>query len=586
MPATGRKNPRTPSAFRFAHSDALLHNVLESGSVGTVLVGLDGRITYANRAFCEMLGYSPEEAVGLQAEDLVHSDFVSEARRQLQALVAGEIDGYRAERQFLRKNGGAMWLLASASILRNERTGRPLYLIVQLTNVDGRKRAEAALADSETRLNFALEAARQGVWDHDVGTEKVHYSRMWRLMRGFEPDEVVDSSQQAWLARVHPEDRERLLLTIKKQDLGVDGYDTMEYRERHRDGHYIWILSRGRPVTWDEAGNPLRTVGTDTDITRLKTTELQLAEEKERLRVTLESIGDGVISTDGEGRVTFMNAVAEKMTGWLSVEAVGQRIEDVFDVVDEATGDIALNPVAECLALEEPFRLKEDVVLVSRNGERRDVRDSAAPVRTPDGRIIGAVLVFQDVTQSQALQRQLAHSAMHDSLTGLPNRPAFERALAAAIDQARRELREHALCFIDLDRFKSVNDTAGHAAGDALLKHVASIIRKSCRSEDFTARIGGDEFAVMLGDCSLPAAKRIAEQIIESIAAVRFPWGASIYTIGASIGITAVANRAPGLEHLLGQADRACYAAKAAGRNQVSIYAASEKDDGEFRQIA
>ena len=586
MPASGRKNPRTRSAFRFAHSDALLHNVLESGSVGTVLVSLDGQVTYANRAFCELLGYLPEEVVGLQAQDLVHPEFVAEATGQLRALVSGERDGYKAERQFLRKNGEAMWLLASASILRNERTGRPLYLIVQLTDVDGRKRAEAALADSESRLNFALEAARQGVWDHDVGTEKVHYSRMWRLMRGLGSDEEVDSSQQAWLARVHPEDRERLLLTIKKQDLGVDGYDTMEYRERHRDGHYIWILSRGRPVVWDEAGNPLRTVGTDTDITRLKTTELQLAEEKERLRVTLESIGDGVISTDGEGRVTFMNAVAEKMTGWLSVEAVGQRIEDVFDVVDEATGDTALNPVAECLALEEPFRLKEDVVLVSRNGERRDVRDSAAPVRTPDGRIIGAVLVFQDVTQSQALQRQLAHSAMHDSLTGLPNRPAFEQALAAAIDQARRELREHALCFIDLDRFKRVNDTAGHAAGDALLKHVANIIRKSCRSQDFTARIGGDEFAVMLGDCSLPAAKRIAEQIIESIAAVRFPWGASIYTIGASIGITAVANRAPSLEYLLSQADRACYAAKAAGRNQVSIYSGPEKDDGAFRQIA
>jgi diguanylate cyclase len=586
MAVASRTKPPKSAAFKFPHSDALLHNVLESGSVGTVLVDLNGQVTYANRAFCEMLGYEPQEAVGLQARDLVHPEYVEEANAQLRALVSGEIDSYRAERPFTRKSGEQIWILASASILRNERTGRPLYLIVQLTDVDGRKRAEAALADSESRLNYALEAARQGVWDHNVGTDKVHYSRMWRLMRGFEPEEEVDSTQQAWLARLHPDDRDRILANIRKQDLGIDGFDTMEYRERHRDGHYIWILSRGRPVEWDAAGDPIRTVGTDTDITRLKATEFQLAEEKERLRVTLEAIGDGVISTDGEGRVTFMNPAAERMTGWQSIEAIKQPIEDVFDVIDEASGDFAPNPVTECLARKEPFRLKEEVVLVGRNGERRDVRDSAAPVRTPDGEIIGAVLVFQDVTQSRALQRELAHSAMHDSLTGLPNRPAFERALGAAIEQARRELREHALCFIDLDRFKTVNDTAGHAAGDALLKHVANIIRKSCRSQDFTARIGGDEFAVMLSDCSMSAAKRIAEQIVDSIAAVRFPWGGSIYRIGASIGITAIANRAPDIERVLGQADTACYAAKAAGRNQVSVFSALQKNAESFQQIA
>ncbi len=258
----------------------------------------------------------------------------------------------------------------------------------------------------------------------------------------------------------------------------------------------------------------------------------------------------------------------------------------MFDIVTETTGELAANPVTECLARGEPLRPTESVVLVSRNGDHRDVRDSAAPVRTPAGELIGAVLVFQDVTQSRALQRQLAHSAMHDSLTGLPNRSAFERALTGAIEQARRELREHALCFIDLDRFKIVNDSAGHAAGDALLKHVGNIIRKSCRSQDFTARIGGDEFAVMLGDCSLVAARRIAEQIVESIAAIRFPWGGSIYQIGASIGITAVANRSPDLDGLMSQADTACYAAKAAGRNQVSIYCEPRPDAGDVRQIA
>jgi diguanylate cyclase (GGDEF)-like protein/PAS domain S-box-containing protein len=585
MPPARGKPPKT-AAFKFPHSDALLHNVLESGSVATVLNDLDGRVTYANRAFCELLDYEPEEVVGLMVPDLVHPDFVGAASKQFKSLVEGKVDGYRAERQFLRKDGEPIWILVSASLLRNERTGRPLYLIAQLTDIDRQKRAEAALAESESRMNYALEAARQGVWDHNVGTDTVHYSRMWRLMRGFAPDEEVDSSQASWLARLHPEDRERVRAQIEKQDRGVDGYDTMEYRERHRDGHYIWILSRGRPVEWDVDGNPIRTVGTDTDITRLKATESQLAEEKERLRVTLASIGDGVISTDAEGRVLFMNPVAEKMTGWQLGEAVGQRVEDVFDVVDEDTGDIAPNPVTECLAREEPFRLKDDVVLVSRTGERRDVRDSAAPVRTPDGKIIGAVLVFQDVTQSRILQRQLEHSAMHDSLTGLPNRSSFERVLVGAIEQARRELREHALCFVDLDRFKTVNDTAGHAAGDALLKEVAKVIRKSCRAQDFTARIGGDEFAVVLCDCSMAAAKRIAEQMVAAIGAVGFPWGGSVYRIGASIGIAAVTNGSPDLDQLLSHADAACYAAKAAGRNRVAVFETPGRRPDDFKQIA
>jgi diguanylate cyclase (GGDEF)-like protein/PAS domain S-box-containing protein len=564
--------PAGMETFRFRHSNAILHSVLESGSVGTLLSGTDGRLSYANPAASDLLGFETDELVGRAVSELLHPDSLADATRSMQSLFAGETSVCRAERRFLRKDGEPRWALVSASILRNERTGRPLYLISQLVDIEAQKRAEAAVAESESRLNYALEAARQGVWDHRVGTDKLHYSRMWRIMRGFAPDEDVDSSQEAWLERVHPDDRERIRSQIDKQDTGVDGYDTLEYRERHRDGHYVWILSRGKPVEFDAEGNPLRTVGTDTDITRQKTVEGQLAEEKERLRVTLESIGDGVISTDAEGRVTFLNPVAERLTGWPSWEAMGQRVEDVFDIVDEQTGDAAPNPVAECLRRETPFHLNQDVLLVSRSGERRDVRDSAAPVRTPQGTIIGAVLVFQDVTQSRALQRQLAHSAMHDGLTGLPNRSAFERALTAACDQAKRESREHALCFIDLDRFKQVNDSAGHAAGDALLKEIGRVIRANARAQDFSARIGGDEFAVVLADCSPTGARRAAQQIMDAIAAVRFSWGGKVYSVGTCVGITAITRHSPDMAAVLSEADTACYAAKASGRNCISIY--------------
>jgi diguanylate cyclase len=386
-------------------------------------------------------------------------------------------------------------------------------------------------------------------------------------MRGIPDNEVIDPDQEKWLARVHPDDVPRVLATVDKQDAGQDGYDTLEYRERHRDGHWVWILSRGKPVAWDENGTPIRTVGTDTDITRLKHAESELAEEKERLRVTLESIGDGVISTDAEERVIFMNPIAEAMTGWSEAEALGRRVSEVFIAKSESTGEPAIDHVASCLASGAPSRIEDDVILAARDGTGRGVSGTAAPVRTEDNRMIGAVLVFKDATQSQELQRRLTHSANHDGLTGLPNRTAFASALAEAQRQAGQEQRSHMLCFIDLDRFKPVNDSAGHAAGDALLQKVAHTIRRACRAQDFPARLGGDEFVLLLADCSLANAHRVASKLVEAIGTIDFSWNGKPYAISASVGVAPVTADLD--RDVLAIADAACYAAKSAGRGRV-----------------
>jgi diguanylate cyclase len=560
-----------PKFIRFQQSDALLRNVMENAAVGMVLIGIEGRIIYANRSFAEMLGYEQSECVGFDLRNIVHPDFAADAVEQSHALLAGRIENYRAERKYLRKDGEWIWVLSSVSLLRSERTGQPIYMILQISDIDRQKRAEAALAESESRYTAALDGAGQGVWDHDMRNSQVFYSRMWRIMRGFGPDEEISGEQKDWLERVHPDDRERILRIIRKQDAGDIPRTAFEYRERHRDGHYIWILSRGRPIDWFPDGSVARTVGTDTDITSLKMVEEALAEEKERLRVTLESIGDGVISTDAEARVTFLNPTAEAMTRWTLEEAIGKPADEVFTIIAERSGDVAANPVAECLAHQRIHHPDEDVVLISRSGERRDVRVSAAPVRTPEGAIIGGVLVFQDMTESRALHRELAHSATHDSLTGLPNRLAFEQALTKTVEQARIERREHALCFIDLDHFKAVNDTAGHAAGDRVLQEVGNVIRRGCRTQDFAARIGGDEFAILFADCTLAGAKMAAQKIVEAIGATRFDWERRKYEIGASAGLAAITHASPRAALLMAEADFACYAAKSAGRNRVSI---------------
>lgn len=559
-----------PKVLQFTQSGELLRNVMDHAAVGMALLGAGERLLYANKSLRDILGYNAEELADLRLDDLAPSDLTSVAAVQFARLRAGKIADFKAECQYARKDGTLIWVLLSASAMQNS-AGRPWQIILQLSDIDRQKSAEAELTYSENRWNFALEGARQGVWDHDIRRDKMFYSRMWRRMRGYADDEMVDDSQEAWISRLHPDDRERILSVIKKQDAGEDGFDTIEYRERHQNGHYVWILSRGKPVEWDENGTPLRTVGTDSDITALKSAEARLADEKERLRVTLQSIGDGVISTDAEGRIRFINQVAAGITGWSPEEATGVQITEVFDTTLDEASDVSINPVAECLDTGTVWRPNRDCLLTSKNGATVHVRESAAPVVSETGETTGAVIVFRDTTESRKMERELAYSAAHDSLTALPNRATFEKKLDAAIASARDEKRVHALCLIDLDQFKPVNDKWGHAAGDALLKHVAASIDQSCRQNDFAARIGGDEFALILTDCETEAAGNVAQLVVDAIRAIRFDWNGETISVGASIGLTSIQGVLDA-DTLYHHADTACYAAKASGRNCVRAY--------------
>lgn len=558
--------------LRLDQGGPFFRQMVERAPIGMALVTTGGRISYANRALGALLEADVKDCVNRDISESVVDDDRKVLSLRIDQVLRGEVTEFRIESRLHRKDATATHVVISASALGADEHGYLPSCILQFVDIDRERRAADAIARSESRLRFALEAAGQGVWDYDAGRDEIYHSSTWRTMRGMGPDEAVDPSREAWFRRLHPDDVERVQSVVDKQEHGDDGFDAMEYRERHRDGHYIWILSRGRPVAWDAEGRRTRAVGTDTDITFLKTIEGQLANEKERFRTTLESIADGVVSTDAQGLITFMNPPAEAMTGWTEVDAVGRPISEVFVVKHELTGENAADQVRSCLANGNPEDIESDVILVSQNGTGRGVAGTASPVKSDDGRTVGAVLVFKDITEAQEVQRQLAHSARHDALTGLPNRAAFNDALIEARRQAGTEQRTHALCFIDLDNFKPVNNSAGHAAGDALLQKVAQAIRHTCRAHDMAARLGGDEFVVLLADCPLAHARLVASKLVETIAKLDFRWNDAHYTIGASAGVTMI--RPNSAQDAVAEANSACYAAKAAGRGRVSIFAA------------
>jgi len=306
--------------------------------------------------------------------------------------------------------------------------------------------------------------------------------------------------------------------------------------------------------------------------------ERALFNEKERAEVTLHSIADAVISTDALGQIEYMNPIAEQLTGWRHADGRGQSIDTVFKVVNEQSREPIPSPILTQPQNSHFVSINPHAVLISRDGSEYAIEESAAPIRDGQGVIIGHVVVFHDVTQSRHLAHQLSWQASHDALTGLANRREFETVMHQLWESARAYNKHHALLYMDLDQFKIVNDTCGHAAGDELLRQLAVIINAQVREGDSLFRLGGDEFAVLLTGCPVSRAEAIANDIRKTIEGFRFLWQDKSFAVGVSIGLVPITADSESMAHLLAAADAACYTAKEKGRNRVQVYAASDID--------
>ena len=312
------------------------------------------------------------------------------------------------------------------------------------------------------------------------------------------------------------------------------------------------------------------------DLTERQCAENALVEEKERLRVTLSCIGDAVITTDTCGKVTYLNPVAETMTGWTSADASGRPLPEVFQIMHAETDEIAPNPVELVLRDKKPVGLAPHTLLMHRSDTRYPIEDSAAPILDQSGEIIGTVMVFHDVTSAQKMAMQMTYQASHDALTGLINRREFERRLEHALMTGKRNGEEHTLLYLDLDQFKIVNDTCGHMAGDELLKQLTSVLQALIRKNDTLARLGGDEFGILLENCPTGPSLRVADLLRQTVRDFRFVWQDKVFPLGSSIGLVTFSDGEETLTDILRMADAACYLAKDKGRNRVQIYTADD----------
>jgi diguanylate cyclase (GGDEF)-like protein/PAS domain S-box-containing protein len=337
----------------------------------------------------------------------------------------------------------------------------------------------------------------------------------------------------------------------------------------------LWVEAQSSSIEFH--GHPaILTVARD--VSHRKSLEVSLSRSKRQAQFTLESIAEGVITTANDGKIDYMNQAAETLTGTNRDDAVGHRVGELFSLVDDADRRPLGDPVERCLAMRRRVNMGRRAVMVTADGEHEhSIEITASPIRGPGSSVSGTVVVFNDVGEIRGLTRRMSYQATHDPLTGLINRREFERRLDEAMDDAHAEEAVHMLFYMDLDRFKVVNDSCGHLAGDNMLREVANLVREQVRDSDFVGRLGGDEFGALLIGCPIDKARQLASDICTAIADYRFVWKDKIFNIGISIGLVEISHVSGTLQDIMSAADSACYVAKQEGRGKVHVYSARDE---------
>jgi diguanylate cyclase (GGDEF)-like protein/PAS domain S-box-containing protein len=434
---------------------------------------------------------------------------------------------------------------------------------------------QAKLIKSEERLSLGFRGSNAGLWDWDIAQDRVYYSAWINELLGYERSELTRASD-AIAEFVHVEDVEHVRNALRWH-LKANHVLDVEFRLKASTGNFIWCKARGQAIR-NKHNYATRMVGSLMDITDRKHAEADAHVEHELAQVTLASIAEAVIRTDDAGRITYCNRVAERMFRRGSAEMLMLPFNEIgraFSQDGDAPVQDALDRV---LRSQTPAETTADIYLLGPEDEKIWVERSVAAMHDARARVIGSVIVLRDVTEKRKHAAQLSYKATHDELTGILNRGEFERRLSTLLDRNVSAYAEHAVLCLDLDQFKIINDTCGHAAGDDLLRSISATLTQGLRSADILGRLGGDEFGIVLAHCASAQALRIAEEIRRTISELGFVWANRTFSTGVSVGLVTPTPGMHTLKDVMKAADLACYMAKESGKNQVQVFSYDDEE--------
>jgi len=535
-----------------------------------------GKVATWNEGAERIKGYAAAEIIGQHFSKFYTPEAVTQGAPHRELETAEEQGNSEVEGWRVRKDGSRFWASVVITGLR-DKTGQLRGFAEVTRDITLRKEAESKLRSLSTRLSIATEAAKMGVWEWDPATNVVICNETMDRIYGYSPTiaipeggRLVETRYERFAAAIHPEDLSEVETKLQ-QVIAQQGEGTSEYRIILPDGSIRNISAVERAIL-DESGKVTRLVGVNVDITDRQAAEDALFAEKERAQVTLNSIGDAVVCTDLAGHVSFLNSVAEGMTGWSRKEAAGRPVGEVLRVLNDTTREAIPIPVEQAVVRDKTMNLPSNCKLVRRDGKETPIEDSVSPIHDRRGQAAGAVIVFRDVTAAQAMTRQMTYSAQHDFLTGLPNRMLLNDRVSQAIAASVRNHGRMAVLFLDLDGFKHINDSLGHPIGDRLLQSVAGRLKECLRGSDTVSRLGGDEFVVLLSEVQRAEDAALkAQRIIQAIAAPHSIDDHDLY-VTASIGISVYPDDGMDGPTLVKNADTAMYHAKEHGRQSYEFF--------------
>lgn len=551
--------------------------MLQGAPVLLAYLDRDQRLLFANHTHWNWLGVDPARLVGLTAVEVVGRRNYASALPALQRAYTGSQASFEAtlfrgeEPRYVHGNFAPDF----------DADGTVCGVFTALVDITERRTLELQLHESEQRFAAAFQHAAIGMTLTGLDGRFLRVNTAVCRMLGYTADELLQMSVKTIS---HPDDlADDLALLAQLVDGTRDSYQA-EKRNLHKDGHIVY-LQLSVSVVRDVDGAPLYFVSQAMDISARKASEDALHRERELAEVTLRSIGDAVITTDPQLRVTLLNPIAEAMTGWTQAEALGREVDEVFTLVNTETGAAVPNPLRAAVERNAIVDVARHSALRHRHGFDTPVEDSCAPIHDHAGNVIGGVLVFHDVSESRSLAIKMLHVTQHDALTGLPNRSQLPSRIELAMTAAARRQSRCALLYIDLANFKQVNELYGHANGDRVLRAVVAQIRSGLHGDELMMRHGGDEFVVALPHVeSAGDVASLCQRLLVLCAQTVVPDLPEL-ALRMSVGVSLFPDDATDAERLLQHAEAAQREAKA-GRHGYRFFSPSmDERTQELRRI-